>query len=188
MYSSKTVIVNDQEYLIQYLPSDNKNAVARVRQKLITIKIPKRWPNKARLDAAQNLEKRMIKKLLYPKTKINPLPQMTEQHKKIVAKVRIHDITNRVLEFNNRFFRSKIGKIRIKHNITNWGSCSSKNNINLNFTLLFMPQELLDYVIIHELAHTKVRNHSQKFWQIVEQILSDYKQRKKEIKRYLLTN
>jgi predicted metal-dependent hydrolase len=47
---------------------------------------------------------------------------------------------------------------------TKWGSCSGRNNINLNVNLVFLPEELQDYVLLHELVHTKVRNHSKNFW------------------------
>jgi predicted metal-dependent hydrolase len=47
---------------------------------------------------------------------------------------------------------------------TRWGSCSRRNNISLNMKLILLPQELRDYVILHELVHTKIHNHSKKFW------------------------
>ena len=47
---------------------------------------------------------------------------------------------------------------------TRWGSCSSKNNINLNINIAFLPADLQDYVLLHELVHTRVRNHSKDFW------------------------
>lgn len=47
---------------------------------------------------------------------------------------------------------------------TRWGSCSGKNNINLNINIVFLPEDLQDYVLLHELVHTKVKNHSRTFW------------------------
>ena len=184
----KTILVNGENFTVRYFHTENKNAVARVREKTITIKLPLRWPQKERLKAADNLEKRIVRKLLNPRAKINPVPQITEQQKKIVIKARLPDVVARINVFNSQYFNSQLGRVRIKRNLTNWGSCSPKNNININFALLFMPQKLMDYVIVHELAHTKVKNHSNRFWQIVEKILPDYKARKKEVRKYLLTN
>ena len=54
--------------------------------------------------------------------------------------------------------------VSIREQRTRWGSCSNKNNISLNVKLVLLPEELVDYVILHELVHTRIRNHSQKFW------------------------
>lgn len=82
----------------------------------------------------------------------------------------------------------KFAKVAIRDQSTRWGSCSSQGNLNFNWRLYLAPIEILDYVIIHELSHTKQMNHSQKFWDIVESILPDYKERRKnlrEIEKYL---
>lgn len=57
---------------------------------------------------------------------------------------------------------------------TRWGSCSSQKNISLNYKLLFLPAPLVNYVFIHELAHTVHMNHSENFWQLVRQHEPDY--------------
>jgi predicted metal-dependent hydrolase len=71
-----------------------------------------------------------------------------------------------------------VNQVRIKNQKTMWGSCSSKNNINLNYLLLMAPMKVIDYVIIHELVHTIHRNHSIEFWSSVESIMPDYKEHK----------
>ena len=71
-----------------------------------------------------------------------------------------------------------VNQVRIKNQKTMWGSCSSKNNINLNYLLLMAPMKVIDYVIIHELVHTIHRNHSLDFWSSVESIMPDYKEHK----------
>ncbi|GFZ34097.1 hypothetical protein CSC2_46230 [Clostridium zeae] len=75
-----------------------------------------------------------------------------------------------------------INKVYIKNVRTIWGSCSSKNNINYNIRLISMPKEVIDYVIIHELCHLVQRNHSEKFWGLVGEIIPDYKQRRSFLK------
>ena len=75
--------------------------------------------------------------------------------------------------------------VRIKNVKTIWGSCSSKKNLNFNFKLFFLPEALIDYVFVHELAHLKHMNHSKVFWSEVEKQIPDYKKRREELKRYI---
>lgn len=75
--------------------------------------------------------------------------------------------------------------VRIKNVKTIWGSCSSKKNLNFNFKLFFLPEALIDYVFVHELAHLKHMNHSEAFWSEVEKQIPDYKKRREELKRYI---
>ena len=66
-------------------------------------------------------------------------------------------------------------RIAIRCQKTRWGSCSSKKNLNFNCLLLYAPEEVLDYVVIHELAHLRYMNHSKDFYALVASICPDYK-------------
>lgn len=74
--------------------------------------------------------------------------------------------------------------IRVKKLTSRWGSCSDKKLITLNYFLVQLPWHLIDYVIVHELVHTRHLNHSREFWTTFEQILPNAKQLRREIKNY----
>ena len=75
-------------------------------------------------------------------------------------------------------------KVFVKNQKTRWGSCSGKNNINLNMNLVRLPQELIDYTLLHELVHTRVKNHSQRFWDQLDKLLGDAKRLDKKLSDY----
>ena len=74
------------------------------------------------------------------------------------------------------------GNITIRNQRTRWGSCSSQGNLNFNCLLMLSPPEVLDYVIVHELAHRKQMNHSAAFWEEVAAVLPDYRKQVKWLK------
>ena len=71
------------------------------------------------------------------------------------------------------------GNITIKNQKKRWGSCSSAKNLNFNWRLILAPEEVLDYVVVHELCHLRQMNHSKEFWHEVEMVLPNYKVHKK---------
>ena len=74
----------------------------------------------------------------------------------------------------------------IRNQKTRWGSCSGQNNISLNMQLMNLPKQLIDYVILHELVHTLVKNHSPLFWSTLLQFVPDSKLQNKRLKKYIL--
>ncbi len=84
------------------------------------------------------------------------------------------DIEN-ALRYWNQFFPIKYKELRMKYNSSNWGSCSRKGNININTRLLLCPGKVVDYVLVHELAHLVQPNHSKAFWAEVARVMPDYK-------------
>lgn len=79
-----------------------------------------------------------------------------------------------------------IREVRLRVATSQWGSCSSRGVIMLNTALLFLPERLLHYVIVHELAHCLVQGHDRRFWNIVERACPDYRARVDELKQYRL--
>lgn len=76
------------------------------------------------------------------------------------------------------------GRITIRNQKTRWGSCSGKGNLNFNCLLMLAPEEVQDYVVVHELCHRKEMNHSHRFWREVEKIMPDYKVHRKWLKEH----
>ena len=73
-------------------------------------------------------------------------------------------------------------KVSFRFNKTRWGSCSAKNGISFNYYLAQLPESLIEYVVVHELAHIKHKNHSKDFWKEVEKYLPDVKTRRKNLR------
>ena len=87
-----------------------------------------------------------------------------------------------VYRLNDLHFKKEINAIRLKNNRSNWGSCSGKSNLNFSTRLLFAPQEVIEYVVIHELAHLIEMNHSNRFWTLVAKACPSYKLSEKWLK------
>jgi predicted metal-dependent hydrolase len=115
-------------------------------------------------------------KISLPNTRADYLKHKSEAYDLVCARV----------EHFNQHYGYRFNDIKIKNQKTRWGSCSSQGNLNFNFRILFLPEKLRDYIVVHELCHLKQMNHSQKFWTLVEQTIPDYKVIKKELKNYNL--
>jgi len=104
----------------------------------------------------------------------NDLPEIdrAEARKKLIH--RLNELSRRYGFTYNRVF--------VRNQKTRWGSCSARNNISLNNKLLRLPQELIDYVILHELVHTRERNHSKNFWTELNKFVVDARELKSRLK------
>ena len=75
------------------------------------------------------------------------------------------------------------GRISIRGQKTRWGSCSSKGNLNYNYLLMLCPDDVIEYVVIHELCHRVYMNHSKRFWEKIEEFCPNYRQARKWFKQ-----
>ena len=108
---------------------------------------------------------------------------------KTLSREEIEELAGKALRYippRVREYAEKIGvsygRVTIRNQKTRWGSCSSKGNLNFNCQLMRLPEELVDYVIIHELCHRKEMNHSADFWAEVEKYCPDHKALRKRLK------
>ncbi len=102
----------------------------------------------------------------------------------------IRKITERFssrVQYYSRRMGVTVGRITIRNQKTRWGSCSAKGNLNFNYQLYYLPEELLDYVVVHELAHRRYMNHSEAFWNEVEKYCPSYRQCRERLKIYKIS-
>jgi predicted metal-dependent hydrolase len=114
-----------------------------------------------------------------------PLGLSTEEIKyaviqiyKMVAK---NLLTNKVIDYAKLMNVNPIA-VKVNSAKTRWGSCSTHNSINFSWRLIMASDDIIDYVVVHELAHIREHNHSKQFWAIVESVLPDYKTRLGKLK------
>lgn len=103
---------------------------------------------------------------------------------RVLAANKISYIQEKVKTLNEKHFSFHYNKIFLKYNESNWGSCSSKKNLNFSTRLFFAPEEVIDYVCIHELAHLQEANHSPAFWSLVEKAIPDYKEKRRWLREH----
>jgi len=90
------------------------------------------------------------------------------------------------IEFYNQIYNYSFNKIFIKNQKTRWGSCSKKGNLSLNYKIMFLPESMRDYIIVHEICHLAELNHSPKFWELVARTFPNYREIKKALRRHEL--
>ena len=90
------------------------------------------------------------------------------------------------VKYFNKLYGFSFNQIFIKNQKTRWGSCSGKQNLNLNYKIIFLSPKHQDYIIVHELCHLKEFNHSKKFWALIAKALPDYCDIKKELRNHEL--
>jgi predicted metal-dependent hydrolase len=92
-------------------------------------------------------------------------------------------LVNRLNELSEQYGFS-YNKVFMRNQKTRWGSCSSKNNINLNMKLVRLPDEMIDYVLLHELVHIRIKNHTNAFWAELNKFVGDAKEMSKKMNEY----
>lgn len=150
----------------------------------ITVTVPKRMSlREAHLFAEEKrswikntllaLEKRTKDSITIPKPKRKDF---------IEHKDRAYTLVEERLQHFNDFYQLTWNSISIKSMKTRWGSCSKRGNLNFSYRIVFLPPELADYLVVHELCHLKEFNHSSKFWETVEKSIPNYKLLRKQLK------
>ncbi len=165
---------------VTIIRSNRKTVAIQVNTDLtVTVRVPKR-------AATKDIERILREREPWIQKHIEQMRIKREQHAsqeiKQLSNAEIQELSNRALEYLPKrveYFAQligvKYGRIGIRHQKTRWGSCSSNGNLSFNCLLMLAPPEVIDYVVVHELCHRKVMNHSKAFWSEVEKIIPDYK-------------
>ena len=152
------LLIGDKKYILHIQYSDRKTNRASMKGQLLEVHLSTDITDEQKPEILRYLISRTIANSAYP------------------------EIAQRVHELNDLHFKKQIKDIKLKLSQTNWGSCSTQGNINLSARLLFAPQPVIDYVIIHELSHLIEHNHSDRFWTIVEKVMPEYEKYEKWLK------
>ena len=123
--------------------------------------------------------KKHLDKMVYMEQEARALAKSKPIHQAAARKYLIDR-----LNFLSQKHGFRYNRVFIKNQKTRWGSCSGKNNINLNINLVRLPVELIDYTILHELVHTRVKNHSRRFWNQLDKLIGDAKKLDSKLSEY----
>ena len=126
----------------------------------------------------------VLAKILFFKSRGNRVIRKFSKKDYLENKERTLVLFKERINFYSKMYDFSYGKISVKNQKTRWGSCSRNKNISLNYKIVFLSSRLQDYIIVHELCHLKEFNHSRNFWALVQQILPDYLELRKELRRH----
>lgn len=127
----------------------------------------------------------ILKKLRYLAKKEVLMPANIHHKDEKIYKQQAKSLILQKIDYFNRFYKFPINNITIRNKKTSWGSCSKKGNLSFNYKIIFLPAELIDYIVVHELCHLKEFNHSKKFWSLVEETQPNFLALRKRLKNVI---
>ena len=143
----------------------------------VLVRAPKTYPND-KIEAFLKEKQKWIEEKRHLQLKRERAAENIRKFTEMEAQIYRQQARN-VFEQKVAYYASRMGvsygRIAIRDQKTRWGSCSSDGNLNFNWRLIVAPAGVLDYIVVHELAHRKEMNHSRAFWAVVEAEMPDYK-------------
>jgi len=184
--SSFALHVGEREIGIQVIRSDRKSTSLEIKRSGdVVLRAPRRLPEREIRAFLENHKIWLVKKLEEQAAcQPYPFPEFESIAQDEMEKIR--KLFSAKVAYYAEIMGVAYGRITIRNQRTRWGSCSSKGNLNFNYRLAYLPEELLDYVVVHELAHRIHMNHSLKFWQTVELYCPGYRECKKQLNKLVI--
>lgn len=166
--------------IIRYIKNIRaKRIIISIKPEFVRVTVPRR-------QTLKNAQKFVDTKINWIKKHSNNMKVLTEKSKelpKIDREKARENLEKRLSELAKQH-NFQYNRVSIRNQRTRWGSCSSKDNISLNMKLLHLPQQLIDYILLHELVHTRVKNHSKDFWNELETIVPNARTVDEQLREY----
>ena len=166
--------------IIRYIKNNRaKRIIISIKPEFVRVTVPRR-------QTLKNAQKFVNTKINWIKKHSNNMKVLTEKSKKLPkidreeARENLEKRLSELAEQHNFQYNC----VSIRSQRTRWGSCSSKDNISLNMKLLHLPQQLIDYILLHELVHTRVKNHSKDFWNELETVVPNARTVDEQLREY----
>lgn len=180
----------EHEILVKVKRSSRKSMGLEIKQTgEVLARIPMGLPDGELKAFMQNHQNWIIEKLAISRQKNRSKETTGAAPVGELKKGEIEDIKSKIagrVRYYGKLMGVTWGRITIRNQKTRWGSCSSKGNLNFNYQLYYLEDELLDYVVMHELAHRRHMDHSPEFWQEVEHYCPNYKECRRRLKEIRL--
>ena len=168
------------DYEIKY--SKRRTISLCIKDCKLVVKAPIGTPKRKIAEIVSSHSEWIEKNMAKAKAKNDKFANLTDEDISKLKKLAKQIIPPKV-EYYSKIMDLKYGRITITSAKTRFGSCSSAGNLSFSYRLMLYPEEAIDYVVVHELAHLVELNHSPAFYRIVEKVMPDYKARNKLLKK-----
>lgn len=175
MAKSEGKVLNDPQIgEVKLVKSDRSRSISiRVHPvKGVRVSVPRLVPYAAAVAFFKMKRGWVLDTIARQKERFKAVPQVAPEEIEQMRRRAKAELPGRLAELASRY-GFVYNRVAIKHNSTNWGSCSTKGNINLNLNIVRLPKPLQDYILLHELCHLRHNDHGEGFHLLLEHVLTD---------------
>ena len=170
------------EYSIRRRPRTKRLSISIHSDSRVVVSAPQKMPERVINSFVSQKKSWIVKSLDYYKNKVNRIEDIKLDKEK---RHEIGEFIKKKLEEINNLYEFEYNKVYVKDHKSRWGSCSISKNLNFNYRVALLPEDLSDYIITHELCHLGEMNHSKKFWELVARNIPDHKERRRRLKKII---